>query len=233
MKKVKCIDDSNMSYITKGEIYKLVKEDGNYFRIINSTGEEVEYYKNRFEEVKGEKPKTFAILGKPNLVKAIWEDLKELGYKAYSEGSDRIFDIIVNSNSTHEKLGNFKNLYIGSYLHGTSHIKLNRDYFVEFNLPQDYQKALDYAKEALNPENWGEQDQIKIGQYPAQFIENTVTFGCKTNITLEEAQALRTVFTLSGRVGNVNFEQEETFCIDGNEIQVDILDKVIKKLKDG
>lgn len=225
MKRIKWIEDSRVS-MTKGKIYDVIKESHGCYYIINNLGEDDFWDKARFEEVKSEKPKTFVILGKPLHLEAFYEDLLELGYKSVIKASGRAFTFIANDEGN--SLKNFKNT--GLYSIDKRNIKPNNTIF---NLPQDYQKALDYAKEALNPENWEEQEEvIKIGQYPAKFIGNTVTFGCKTGITLEEAQALKTVFILSSRLGNITFEREDNLYIDGNEIEISTLDKVIQKLKE-
>jgi len=225
-KKLKCIDNERVqSLLTIGKIYDLVEEDSPFYYVVNDKGYIDGFRISRFEEVKAEKPKTFAILGKPKQLEAIADDLVELGYK-HNSGTWRDYSkgiLCVNENKSSD-ISTYKQLIT---------IRELQNHDIIFRLPKDYPKVLKHAKEALNPENWEEQEEvIKIGQYPAQFIGNTVTFGCKTDITLEEAQALRTVFTLSDRLGNITFESEDNLYIDGNEIEISILDKVIQKLKE-
>lgn len=48
-KQLLCIDDKWFSYdITKGKKYELIKKDKNHFYIINDSGKEFGYKKNRF-----------------------------------------------------------------------------------------------------------------------------------------------------------------------------------------
>ncbi len=226
MKKGKVRPNYGSSNLTAGKIYELEPHDNpKWCWVIDDNGIRDWFGYIRFEEVKTEKPKTFAILGKPKQLEAIADDLIELGYK-HDSGTWRDYSkgiLCVNENKS-SNISAYKQLIT---------IKELQNHDITFRLPEDYFKVLEHAKKALSPENWEEQEEvIKIGQYPAQFIGNTVTFGCKTDITLEEAQALRTVFTLSDRLGNITFESEDNLYIDGNEIEISILDKVIQKLKE-
>lgn len=52
MKKVKCIDSKNCTYLTLGKEYNVIKASGNTIRIINDMGDEWNYEKFRFEDMK-------------------------------------------------------------------------------------------------------------------------------------------------------------------------------------
>lgn len=232
MKKGKIKENHGYSgFLTVGKSYNLDPCFGNESLcwLTDDSGGRSWWSLNRFEEVKSEKPKTFAILGKPHQLESIVKDLVELGYILDPDKRWQVFTkgiLCTNLNTVLDNnissLRNFKTLIT---------IESMQSFDKTFTLPQDYSKVLEHAKEALNTENW-ETDEIKIGQYPAQFIGKTVNFGCKTGITLEEAQALKTVFILSSRLGNITFEREDNLYIDGNEIEISTLDKVIQKLKE-
>ena len=101
------------------------------------------------------KPQTFSILGKEHQLKSIWEDLKELGYTLYKE--DFIGKIrISNDYKRIETKEMFSSLCTCSTRERSSH--------VNFQLPQQYQEALDFAKEQINHPYW-DQDEYKVGDW--------------------------------------------------------------------
>ena len=104
------------------------------------------------------KPQTFSILGKEHQLKSIWEDLKELGYK-------QTFSFI-------EDINNWE--YISNYFYNwkdkSDFIQLDHEAPIydkmdkTFQLPQQYQEALDFAKEQINHSYWS-QDEYKEGDW--------------------------------------------------------------------
>ena len=82
-----------------------------------------------------EKPQTFKILGKEHQLKAIWQDLMDMGYEeSGSPGWSSIGQSYISG------------IYFKKLTHsGSKDAQLD----VTFNLPQDYSKALEHAQKCL------------------------------------------------------------------------------------
>lgn len=98
------------------------------------------------------KAKKFSIKGKLSLLKAIKEDLIGLGYTFNQLGSPAPTEIINNTYSSSYTKEQFTELAL---LNGTL-----KDRKI-FTLPQDYQAALDFAKEQLEDKYWT--PEYKVG----------------------------------------------------------------------
>ena len=126
-----------------------------------------------------EAPKTFSITGKERHLKAILEDLKELGYVDCNnypyKGGDTIITTNMNKTSSKE-LKYFKEM--GDY--GSS----TRDFEINFNLPEDYNKVLEHAKEAINSPFWDEQKIVSVGGKFDVTIKDNKVFHKSDDITL-------------------------------------------------
>ena len=105
------------------------------------------------------KPQTFSIQGKEHQLKAIWEDLKELGYTT----SDDEFSL------------SRKTLYENAITTNVQIISTKENYLklvaIEdprkdktFQLPQQYQETLDFAKEHIKHPYWN-QEAYKVGDW--------------------------------------------------------------------
>jgi len=97
--------------------------------------------------------KMFAIKGRINLIKAMVADLHKVGYSMYylkytmtlpEEFYITPTDYGSWQNKSKEQ---FKLLQFINSFGSTNHVEL-------FHLPEDYQKALDYAIELFNNPNW-------------------------------------------------------------------------------
>lgn len=103
-------------------------------------------------------PKNFCIKGDSlYIMQAMYKELEKIGYKftdcsSYNfDAGDGKLEIIINNQCpiTFEKYSELTNY--------ASSVEYNKDLdYVTFNLPKDYEAALAYCKEALNPSNWEE-----------------------------------------------------------------------------
>lgn len=99
------------------------------------------------------KPAPFTIKGKPNLITAIAEELKELGYEI-SKVSGPSTGILQSNYPAAKNIANYKNL---THTTGSSGV-------IIFNLPKQYAEAVDYARSALASGHWNE-SKFKVGDY--------------------------------------------------------------------
>ena len=97
-----------------------------------------------------EKPKTFKIVGKPHQLESIFKDLEEIGYslssrstKDFSKACYMHLQINASVVKKDKKI---------NYVEFTNYADTNTDLI--FNLPNDYSKALEYAKKAFNSNFW-------------------------------------------------------------------------------
>lgn len=132
----------------------------NYYSIVSHNEYEeitLEQFKEYFYN-KNMKPKPFIIYGKTHQLQSIWEDLKEIGYKSVYSNENVCINaksIRTNTFSIVSSKDGYKYMYL-------NHI-LGQGNDIEFHLPQDYQKALDYCTEALKDSNW--EEEYKIGEW--------------------------------------------------------------------
>ena len=104
-----------------------------------------------------EKPQTFCIEGKPHQIKAIYQDLVDMGYDEYAkldiENCKDNF-LVVNTNLITD-LKNFKRLYCANFKDNAKN-----QFFI---LPQDYSKALEFAKKQLESKYWNKEVIVTLG----------------------------------------------------------------------
>jgi hypothetical protein len=106
------------------------------------------------------KPQTFCIEGKPHQIKAIYQDLVDMGYtyeKGFGVNEVKNIDTKLSQNKNPQKIANieeFKELAAHSF---------NDEYDVVFNLPQDYSKVLEFAKKQLEHPYWSKDVTITLG----------------------------------------------------------------------
>ncbi len=126
-----------------------------------------------------ETPETFKITGSKPLLKAIWEELIEIGYTetSYTPANNyKELNLVCSNTPTFERgftIKGFKKIFAGSY---------ESDNFNKtFNLPEQYNEALQFAKYQLNHPYWVEnfEPDITINGYKAEFGDGFVKFGCK------------------------------------------------------
>ena len=107
-----------------------------------------------------EKPQTFCIKGKPHQIKAIYQDLVNMGYtyeKGFGINEVKKTDTKLSQNKNPQKIANieeFKELAAHSF---------NDRYDVIFNLPQDYSKVLEFAKKQLEHPYWNKEVIVTLG----------------------------------------------------------------------
>lgn len=157
-----------------------------------ATKEEIIQHFTKDKQMNKQELVPFTIYGKNNLLQAIHEDLKELGYifdselrkdhKSILQWSDKLESIIKDKK---EKI-----LYPSNSVLNSSHYKC-------FNLPKDYQAALDYAKEFFD---YFQTKEIIINDYKAEFSKGQVKFGCKA-ITKGQIQGLISTLELTEQLG--------------------------------
>jgi hypothetical protein len=132
---------------------------------------------NKLKEIKNvnnmkvEAPKTFAIKSDSmHLLKACYEEILALGYtKARNDINEvnNFFATNMSKVSEDTKLEHFKQLFVNGSI-----IDLTDD--VIFTLPQDYNKAIEHAKEAINSPYWL---QSKVKKMKFGVLEVEVTPG--------------------------------------------------------
>jgi len=112
---------------------------------------------NNKEMSKVEAPKPFLVKGdSKHLLKACYEEIIALGY---TEASRKIKDVSTFFSTNISKLDSLTRLeeYTELFVNGT--LSIDPEYLV-FILPQDYNKAIEYAKEAINSSYWT-QNRVK------------------------------------------------------------------------
>ena len=106
------------------------------------------------------KPQTFCIEGKPHQIKAIYQDLVDMGYtyeKGFGVNEVKNIDTKLSQNKNPQKIAHleeFKELAAHTF---------NDEYDVVFNLPQDYSKVLEFAKKQLEHPYWSKDVTITLG----------------------------------------------------------------------
>lgn len=101
------------------------------------------------------KPAPFTIIGKPNLIKAITEELVELGYRLESSSQDASSGVVQADHTDIHTLSDYK---------GLTHVDRPQE-DLKFQLPAQYVEALEYAKNALASTFWPENFKFKVGDY--------------------------------------------------------------------
>lgn len=107
-----------------------------------------------------EKPQTFCIEGKSHQIKAIYQDLVDMGYtyeKGFGVNEVRKIETKLSQNKNPQKITN-----IEEFKELASHT-FNDEYDVIFNLPQDYSKVLEFAKKQLEHPYWSKDVTITLG----------------------------------------------------------------------
>jgi len=102
---------------------------------------------------------TFKITGSKALLKAMWSDLLEAGYievsKNYSPSRTDKSEYFISTNAhTSSTQTNFKELFCGNVL---------CKYHITFNLPEQYNEALEFAKEQLK--SFDEVERFAVNDY--------------------------------------------------------------------
>ena len=107
-----------------------------------------------------EKPQTFCIEGKSHQIKAIYQDLVDMGYtyeKGFGVNEVKKTETKLSQNKNPQKITNieeFKELAAHTF---------NDEYDVIFNLPQDYSKVLEFAKKQLEHPYWNKDVTVTLG----------------------------------------------------------------------
>ena len=120
---------------------------------------------------KVEAPKTFLVKGdSKHLLKACYEEIIELGYKKASRDIENIgtfFSTNINRVDKENTLEDYKYLYINGSL------SVDTQYTI-FTLPQDYNKAIEHAKSAIQSKYW---NKSKVKKMKFGSLEVKVTPG--------------------------------------------------------
>ena len=129
--------------------------------------------KSRVKDMnKVEAPKTFLVKGdSKHLLKACLDEILELGYKVVEERELKSYfcsniDTVTNNTTIKE----YKNIFINSDL------LTNPKADITFILPQDYSKAIEHAKSALNSEYWNK-SKVKKMKFGELTVEVTPGLG--------------------------------------------------------
>ena len=168
----------------------------------------------------------FVIYGKPHQLEAINKDLIELGFEQENRVTGDITSICQQTDIYYHiiKDRKEKSIFAGTY-------KSEGSKFKTFQLPQDYQAALDHANtwvELFKPKD------IIINGYNAKFdIPGAVSFGCKT-ITKEQLLALKSSIELYNKLGGFSIHANRIKGIGVDfteEVKLDMIDQLLEKLK--
>jgi hypothetical protein len=98
----------------------------------------------------GSQPQPFVIYGKPNQLKEVWAELKEMGYtgttafRSIPSHTKHIQTNVVEPCNTLEK---YKEVFLSSVIPANANAK-------EFKLPADHDAVIQYCQEALNSPYW-------------------------------------------------------------------------------
>ena len=115
---------------------------------------------------KVEAPKTFAIKSdSKHLLKACFEELESIGYKRSFMSRDREFKDFICNNLNRVKTTSSKDEYSEIYINDNVTITAE----VVFTLPQDYNKAIEHAKLAINSEYWNQNKVTKLNFGEVEF----------------------------------------------------------------
>ena len=159
-----------------------------------------------------EKPQTFCIEGKSHQIKAIYQDLVNMGYtyeKGFGINEVKKTDTKLSQNKNPQKIANieeFKELAAHSF---------NDRYDVIFNLPQDYSKVLEFAKKQLEHPYWSKEIIVELNSDDKIFEVKvdpgkSITFDGE-NIKIAD---LKMLILFGGKVNNwiYNFEYVSIGC---------------------
>lgn len=159
-----------------------------------------------------EKPQTFCIKGKSHQIKAIYQDLVNMGYtyeKGFGINEVKKTDTKLSQNKNPQKIANieeFKELAAHSF---------NYRYDVIFNLPQDYSKVLEFAKKQLEHPYWNKEIIVELNSDDKIFEVKvdpgkSITFDGE-NIKIAD---LKMLILFGGKVNNwiYNFEYVSIGC---------------------
>ena len=172
-----------------------------------------------------EKPKTFCIEGKPHQIKAIYQDLVDMGYK--EEYDHPVSSVVKDTrlSQSYTKCDSFED-YIDIIPHNDEN-----DLDVTFNLPQDYSKALKFAKKQLESKYWNKDVIVTLGcdddVFDVKVIPGkSITFENK-NINIQMLKHLVTASEVTHRINDwkINYESVTIGC--KHNIPIEDIKKVI------
>lgn len=118
------------------------------------------------------KAKIFRILGTPALIKAMSEELKEIGYDI-SE-FDSTYNGICHNMSKNTKESDFSK---EDYIELFNDIDCDEAVDVIFTLPAQYNEVLEFAKEQLSDKYWVKTPKFKVGDYVCDFEDDSEHIG--------------------------------------------------------
>ncbi len=100
--------------------------------------------------MKNNLPQPFLVNGKIHQLRSFCKDLEEIGY----HNNVSIFRNFIYSGLSKVEEKNFRKYYGVFKQFFTSNTRLFPEDYVTFNLPEDYSKALEFAKEQIEHESW-------------------------------------------------------------------------------
>ena len=168
--------NSNQKLVTQVQTFAFIQSKYKYklFNTREATLEEIQQYlpdnhpdKIKINMEKQTQAKPFAIFGSKPLLKAIWEDLLFVGYVdnpcEYNPENnyENLEYICTNYTMTPETIEEFKMLYAGNI---SSKRTLAQSCEI-FELPAQYNDALEFAKKQLSSVYWKKEFKFKIGDY--------------------------------------------------------------------
>lgn len=156
-----------------------------------------------------EKPQTFCIEGKPHQIKAIYQDLVDMGYNEDKEYPVNSVKEDVRLSQSYSRVDNFKEC-ITIIPHGSPN-----NLGLTFNLPQDYSKVLEFAKKQLEHPYWSKEVIVELNSDDKIFEVKvdpgkSITFDGE-NIKIAD---LKMLMLFGGKVNNwvYNFEYVSIGC---------------------
>lgn len=151
-------------YLRKGSTYDYFGcISGSYATAASSSlksNEEIHFNEFNFEtenKMNIERPKTFWCKGKPHHIEAFSKDLEELGYTIRFADIEKGEDYLILGNNINSKQCD-KNSY--KEILKANHVITKR--LLNFTLPEDYSKALEHAKEAINSPYWDVKKEAEL-----------------------------------------------------------------------
>ena len=180
------LDDSHFDFAINSAFWKGI----NNYKIIDY---QTFIEHNKQEKTMNEKPQTFKILGKEHQLKAIWQDLMDMGYEK-GVGSDwtSIAQLYFSGKD-------FKKL--------THNGIENANLDITFNLPQDYSKALEHAQKCLELLKPKEITHSVGGKFDVKIKDGKI-YHNSDDIT-EFVEKLNNYFVGEKWVGNYKFKTKE------------------------
>jgi len=130
--------------------------------------------------MKAEKPQSFSIEGTPSLIKAMWEEMKAIGYTSSSNEKDpRKSWVKLSQNSGEKYIKNiemYKSIFISYKDQEGQSCSLN------FKLPEQWNEALQYVKDAYNSSYWEERQKKDCETITVGSQDVKVTIYCDGSI---------------------------------------------------